>query len=72
MSAKKAAPVTEPKKLKTKTYTVKNGDTLEKISHRFYGTANPSLIHKIQSANKLPSADRLSIGQELVIPPKDY
>ena len=51
-----------------KTYTVQSGDTLSKIAENFYGNANE--YNKIFEANrdKLQSADKIQVGQELVIP----
>lgn len=51
-----------------KTYTVQPGDTLSKIAKEFYGNANE--YNKIFQANqdKLESADKIQVGQELVIP----
>jgi nucleoid-associated protein YgaU len=52
----------------TKTYTVKAGDTLSKISKQFYGNANDYM--KIFDANKdkLTDPDKIQPGQELKIP----
>jgi nucleoid-associated protein YgaU len=52
----------------TRTYTVKPGDTLSAIAQNFYGKANAYM--KIFEANrdKLPDADHIRAGQELVIP----
>ncbi len=52
----------------SKTYTVKPGDTLSKIAKEFYGNANE--YNKIFEANqdKLESADKIQVGQELTIP----
>jgi nucleoid-associated protein YgaU len=52
----------------TRTYTVKPGDSLSKISREFYGDA--SQYQKIFEANrdKLRDPDKISAGQELVIP----
>jgi nucleoid-associated protein YgaU len=49
-------------------YTVKSGDTLSKISRQFYGDANQ--YDKIFAANRniLQDPNRISPGQELVIP----
>jgi len=60
-----AAPSAAPA---TKTYTVKSGDTLSKIAREFYGNATE--YNKIFQANtdKLTSADKIQVGQELVIP----
>ena len=51
-----------------KTYTVKAGDTLSKISKQFYGSANSYM--KIFDANrdKLTDPDKIQVGQELKIP----
>lgn len=52
----------------SRTYIVQPGDTLGKISVRFYGTANGYL--KIYDANRdrLSSPSSISVGQELIIP----
>ena len=52
----------------TRTYTVKAGDTLSKISKEFYG--DPSRYQKIFEANrdKLENPDKIRAGQELTIP----
>lgn len=49
-------------------YTVRSGDTLEKISKEFYGTTRKS--RRIYDANRniLRSPDRVYPGQKLVIP----
>lgn len=51
-----------------KTYKVQPGDTLSKIAKEFYGNANE--YNRIFDANrdKLQSADKIQVGQELVIP----
>jgi nucleoid-associated protein YgaU len=51
-----------------RTYTVKAGDTLSKISKQFYGDANQ--YPKIFEANrdKLSDPDKIKPGQELKIP----
>ncbi|MBC8065645.1 MAG: LysM peptidoglycan-binding domain-containing protein [Chlorobia bacterium] len=46
-----------------KTYTVKQGDTLSEIASKF-GVASKAIL----SANHLPSADKLKLGQVLQIP----
>jgi nucleoid-associated protein YgaU len=51
-----------------RTYTVKSGDTLSKISKQFYGNANDYM--KIFNANKgtLTDPDKIKPGQVLQIP----
>ena len=51
-----------------RTYTVKSGDTLSKISKEFYGDANR--YNKIFEANRdqLSDADKIKPGQVLKIP----
>jgi LysM repeat protein len=51
-----------------RTYTVKSGDSLSKISQQFYGNANQYM--KIFEANrdKLTNPNQIQAGQELVIP----
>ena len=55
-------------RLVPKTYSVQSGDTLSKISKRFYGTVNR--WNDIYQANRdrLSSARSLRVGQELLIP----
>ena len=49
-------------------YTVKEGDTLESIVIRFYGSFNMDKVNLIQEANKMANPNALSIGQKLIIP----
>jgi len=60
--------IPEPKE---QTYTVIKGDTLSKIAKEFYGNANAYM--KIFDANRdqLKDPDKIQIGQELRIPPRD-
>jgi nucleoid-associated protein YgaU len=55
-------------KQSARTYTVKSGDSLSKISKEFYGNSNQYM--KIFEANrdKLSDPDKIQAGQELVIP----
>jgi nucleoid-associated protein YgaU len=49
-------------------YTVQSGDTLSKISQRYYGNSHDYM--KIFNANKdkLDDPDKIQVGQELTIP----
>ncbi|MGH7231006.1 MAG: M15 family metallopeptidase [Nitrospiraceae bacterium] len=47
-------------------YTVQAGDTLWKIARKFYG--DPGRFPLIVAANAITNPDRLTVGQELVIP----
>ncbi|MCM1002924.1 MAG: LysM peptidoglycan-binding domain-containing protein [Candidatus Gastranaerophilales bacterium] len=49
-------------------YVVKEGDTLESIIIRFYGTFDMTRVDAIQEANKMANPNALSIGQKLIIP----
>ena len=49
-------------------YTVKEGDTLESIVIRFYGSFDMEKVNMIQEANKMANPNALSIGQKLIIP----
>lgn len=49
-------------------YTVKEGDTLESIVIRFYGSFDMEKVTMIQEANKMANPNALSIGQKLIIP----
>ncbi len=63
-SAKKSAvPV-----IANEEYVVKEGDTLESIVIRFYGSFDMNKVNAIQEANKMANPNALSIGQKLIIP----
>src|SRR5436190_22636074 len=49
-------------------YTVKAGDTLSKISREFYGDANQYMTIFEANRNVLQDPNKISPGQELVIP----
>ena len=49
-----------------RTYVVKSGDTLSKISKEFYGDANKYM--EIANANNISNPDKIDVGQELKIP----
>ena len=63
-AAVKSSPVT----LSNEEYIVKEGDTLESIVIRFYGSFDMSKVIAIQEANKMANPNALSIGQKLIIP----
>ena len=70
-----AAPAAAPAQAATarsqgqQTYTVKPGDTLSKISKQFYGNANDYMRIFNANKDKLKDPDKISVGQELKIPP---
>ena len=66
--ADSAATKTVVPTLANEQYTVKEGDTLESIVIRFYGSFDMSKVNAIQSANKMANPNALSIGQKLIIP----
>lgn len=51
-----------------KTYVVKSGDTLSKISKEFYGDSNKYMDIFNANKDKLSDPDKISVGQELKIP----
>ena len=51
-----------------KKYTIKDGDTVEAIIRKNYGTYNPEIAQAIMKANNLSNLDRISIGQVLLLP----
>lgn len=74
-SAKQPKPEQKPPvttEVKARLYEVQPGDTLGSIALKFYDSSNPEYVARIQRANQLSSADSLSIGQQLSIPPKSY
>lgn len=64
-SKKPAAPISLNEE-----YTVKEGDTLESIVIRFYGSFDMEKVTAIQETNKMANPNALSIGQKLIIPIK--
>ncbi len=53
---------------KEEVYTVQNGDTLESIIIRFYGSYSKKYEKAIKDANNMNNPNSLSIGQKLIIP----
>lgn len=49
-------------------YTVQNGDTMEAILTRFYGSYSKEKEALVLKTNNLTNPNRLSIGQQLTIP----
>lgn len=49
-------------------YTVQNGDTMEAILIRFYGSYNKEKESLVLKTNNLTNPNKLSIGQQLTIP----
>lgn len=52
-------------------YTVQSGDTLSKISQRFYGNAHEYMRIFYANRNQLSDPDKIRAGQQLIIPPDD-
>ncbi len=51
-----------------KEYEVQSGDTMEKIVRQFYGTYSGDKVEAIMNLNNMKDANKLSIGQKLLIP----
>ncbi len=51
-----------------KSYTVKSGDTLSKISKQMYGDSDEFMRIFYANRDKLRDPDKIQVGQELVIP----
>lgn len=51
-----------------RTYTVKNGDTLQKISQKFYGTTKNWRKIYLANKSKLKDPNSLKVGTKLSIP----
>jgi LysM repeat protein len=54
-----------------KSYTVKSGDTLSKISKEFYGDSNEYMRIFYANRDKIKDPDMINVGQQLIIPPDD-
>ena len=66
--ADNASKTTKPISITNEEYVVKEGDTLESIIIRFYGSFDINKVSAIQSANNMANPNALSIGQKLIIP----
>jgi len=64
-SAQQAAPASGGQ-----TYTVQSGDSLSKIAKQFYGDANAYMDIFNANKDKLNDPNKISPGQQLVIPPR--
>jgi LysM repeat protein len=49
-------------------YTIRSGDTLEKIAIKYYGSATYENISKIKSVNGIKNSRFIRVGQKLTIP----
>jgi nucleoid-associated protein YgaU len=47
-------------------YTVKSGDTLSKISNRFYGS--PNHYSNIAAASNISDPNKIQVGQQITVP----
>lgn len=71
VKAESAAPEPSPAPPSPREHTVRRGDTLSGISQRYYGTTRHAdlLYRENKSRLRLRSADAISPGDVLVIPP---
>jgi nucleoid-associated protein YgaU len=52
--------------LANQSYTVKSGDTLSKISNRFYGS--PNHYSNIAAASNISDPNKIQVGQQITVP----
>lgn len=50
------------------TYVIKAGDTIDKISTKFYGRYDVQKIDEIMKVNNIKDPSRLQLGQTIIIP----
>lgn len=62
--------VPEPVPAANRTYVVKSGDSLSKISKAMYGTTRHARLIFEANRDQLKDEDSISLGQTLVIPPQ--
>lgn len=55
----------------SETYTVQPGDTLSKISRKYYNDADEYMRIFYANRDKLNDPDKIQVGQQLTIPPDD-
>ena len=60
--------MTPPKPTKSRTYTVKQGDTLDKISRKVYGTRRHWRFLRDANKDRIPDPRRMRAGVELQVP----
>ncbi len=60
----------EQKKAQTRMYRVQQGDTLSKISQKFYGDSKHYKLIYEANKDRLKSPAELRLGEEIAIPPK--
>lgn len=53
----------------SQSYTVEAGDTLSKISQKFYGDASRYMEIYYANRDKIDDPNQITVGQELTIPP---
>jgi nucleoid-associated protein YgaU len=51
-----------------RTYTIKAGDTLSKISQNFYGDSGKHMDIYYANRDKIDDPDNIQVGQEITIP----
>jgi LysM repeat protein len=61
-------PVPVPAKAAPKTYVIQKGDTLSKISKKFYGTTNKWKMIYDANRDRINNINNLKVGSQIVIP----
>ena len=61
-------PASDSSNTKNELYTVQNGDTIESIVIRFYGSYSKEKEDLVVKTNNMTNPNKLSIGQQLTIP----
>ena len=55
-------------KVNNETYTVQEGDTVESIIIRFYGSYSKEKENLLMKTNNMDNPNKLSVGQQLIVP----